>query len=127
MAVFYSKHFSLCFCTKKQADAAAPRATGLRREPRAELDAKPAAMALLRRAARSKLLRACSSFAEAGHRKRLGSSDDGILLKISSDRKKPGMILTAEGARIALGALQNANSARNCNHRLGMGTDGQTD
>lgn len=59
--------------------------------------------------------------------KRLGSSDDGILLKISSDRKKPGMILTAEGARIALGALQNANSARNCNHRLGMGTDGQTD
>lgn len=57
--------------------------------------------------------------------KRLGSSDDGILLKISSDSQKPGMILTAEGARIALGALQNATNARSCNHRFGMGTDGQ--
>jgi hypothetical protein len=53
--------------------------------------------------------------------KRLGSSDDGILLKISSDGQKPGMILTAEGARIALGALQYATNARNCNDTVSLG------
>ncbi|KAL6886993.1 hypothetical protein GGI43DRAFT_270342 [Trichoderma evansii] len=84
MAVFYSKHFSpvacsaLCFC-RRQAAAAAPRATGLRRQPRALHVVKPAAMALPGWHT-LELLRAYSSsfLLKQATEERLGSSDDGI-------------------------------------------------